>query len=191
MTTRSAAPSLAASLPGTSRPGFSNPWLSSPWLFFLTVFAWSWLFWISAAVLGMGITTPVGAVLGLLGLLGPMLGGIGYTVVTRDHVGRQEYWRRIIDPKRIGARWYLVIVLFVPVLMSLATGLDLLSGGSAAPFEQAVASFLSRPLSILPFALGIFFLGPFPEELGWRGYALDRLQEKWSPLASSLILGVA
>ena len=30
----------------------------------------------------------------------------------------------------------------------------------------------------------------FIEELGWRGYVLDRLQEKRSALVSSLILGV-
>jgi membrane protease YdiL (CAAX protease family) len=29
----------------------------------------------------------------------------------------------------------------------------------------------------------------FSEELGWRGYALDRLQARWTPLVSSLILG--
>jgi membrane protease YdiL (CAAX protease family) len=33
-------------------------------------------------------------------------------------------------------------------------------------------------------------LFPFIEELGWRGYVLDRLQEKNSALVSSLILGL-
>jgi membrane protease YdiL (CAAX protease family) len=36
----------------------------------------------------------------------------------------------------------------------------------------------------------IFIFGPFPEELGWRGYALDSLQERINPLFSSLVLGL-
>ncbi|WP_227002776.1 CPBP family intramembrane glutamic endopeptidase [Salicibibacter kimchii] len=32
--------------------------------------------------------------------------------------------------------------------------------------------------------------GPLGEELGWRGYALNELQKKYSPLISALIVGV-
>jgi membrane protease YdiL (CAAX protease family) len=34
------------------------------------------------------------------------------------------------------------------------------------------------------------FSGPIGEEMGWRGFALPRLQEKYNALVSSLILGV-
>jgi membrane protease YdiL (CAAX protease family) len=39
--------------------------------------------------------------------------------------------------------------------------------------------------------LAVFILGPLPEEMGWRGVALDRLQVVLSPVKASLILGFA
>lgn len=163
--------------------------LSSPWLYFIFTVGWSWLCWIPAALLGISISTAPGLVFGLLGVIGPMVGGIAFTYLTGDSERRKDYWRRIIDVKRISARWWLVIIFFVPVLMSLAAGMDLLLGGSVEPFKKAIAPFLASPLSIIPTALFVMFIGPFPEELGWRGYVLDRLQEKMNALASSLALG--
>jgi len=83
-----------------------------------------------------------------------------------------------------------VILLTVPTLTILAILLDILAGGRGAQFE-AIARFLTQPPTILPFAAFRLLFGPLPEELGWRGYALDRLQAKWSALTSSLVLGTA
>lgn len=166
------------------------PTRSALWLFFGAVFGWTWFFWILAAALGVSAQSPLGIVLEVLGLLGPMLGGIGFAYFTLSKDGWHEYWLRIVDPRRIGAGWYLVIFLFVPVLMAIAALLDVASGGNAAALiRERMAPFLSAPSTIFPFVLGVLIYGPFPEELGWRGYALDQLQARWNALASSLILG--
>lgn len=168
----------------TTRPG-----LASPWIYFLATYLWSGVFGGAAILFDVSMETAVGLVLVLLAATGPMVTGIAFTYLTRDKAGRRDYWKRIIDIKRIPAKWYLAIFLFVPALNSLAALLDRLTGGSGATWGEAALNFVTDPSSIiLPILFASLF--PFIEELGWRGYALDRLQEKRSALASSLMLSV-
>jgi membrane protease YdiL (CAAX protease family) len=170
-------------------PNALNSTLSSPWVFFGLAMGWSWLFWISAILLGVSIETPVGLILGLLGLLGPMVAGITSTYLVYGKEGRRDYWLRIIDVRRIGVKWFLVIFLFVPILVALAVLLDILSGGSGSAWEEAAVQIFATPWMIIPIALSIFMVGPL-EEFGWRGYAQDRLQARWDLVTSSMNLGI-
>ena len=166
----------------------TRPKLASPWVYFLATFAWTWLIWGTGILLGFTAETGEGLIVALLGVIGPLVTGIGFTYFTRDIEGRRDYWKRIIDFKRIPAKWYLVIFLFVPVLNGLAALLDRMSGGTGGTWGEAARNVLSDPLSIIPSILFASLI-PFIEELGWRGYVLDRLQEKHTALVSSLILG--
>lgn len=167
----------------------STSTISSSWLFFALTFLWTWFFWILAAFLNVGMDSAAGVILLLLGVLGPMVTGITFTYLTQDKEGKRDYWKRIIDFRRISGKWYLIIFLFVPILTVLAAILDILSGGSGATLGELATNFLSQPLSIIPSLLCASLI-PFIEELGWRGYALDRLQSKRNALVSSLILGI-
>ena len=167
----------------------TRPKLASAWVYFLATFAWTWLIWGTGILLGFTAETGEGLIVALLGVIGPLVTGIGFTYFTRDIEGRRDYWKRIIDFKRIPAKWYLVIFLFVPVLNGLAALLDRMSGGTGGTWGEAARNVLSDPLSIVPSILFASLI-PFIEELGWRGYVLDRLQEKHTALVSSLILGV-
>lgn len=158
-------------------------------VFFGLALGWSWLFWISAILLGVSIETPVGLILALLGLLGPMVAGVTCTYLVHDKEGRRDYWQRIIDIRRIGAKWFLVIFLFVPIVIALAVLLDILSGGSGSAWEEAALQIFATPWMIIPIALSNFMVGPL-EEFGWRGYAQDCLQARWSLVTSSMILGI-
>lgn len=131
--------------------------------------------------------TAPGLALVLLAAIGPMVSGIACTYLTRDKEGKRDYWKRVIDFRRIPAKWFLIIFLFVPFLNSSAALLDRLTGGSGATWGEAALNFVSNPSAII-FSILFASLFPLIEELGWRGYVLDRLQEKHNTLTSTLIL---
>ena len=162
--------------------------LSSPWVYFAVTFGWTWFFWGLAIVLGLSSETGGGVILQLLGVIGPMVTGIAFTYLTRGREGRRDYWTRIIDPRRIGIAWFLVAILIAPALSLLGALLDILLGGTGATWGEAALQVSSDPLAIIPSVLFASLI-PFIEELGWRGYVLDRMQSKWNALVSSLILG--
>jgi membrane protease YdiL (CAAX protease family) len=159
------------------------------WQFFAIALGLSWLFWIPAVLTGQDVLTFPVVLLLVLGGVGPALGAFLLLYRTQDVAGRRDYWHRLAGFRRISARWYAVILLAVPLLTGLGLLMDVLTGGRVPSFDAA-ARFLSRPLTILPFAASTLIVGPLPEELGWRGYALGQLQARWTALKSSLVLGL-
>ncbi|MGD8406795.1 MAG: CPBP family intramembrane metalloprotease [Anaerolineales bacterium] len=103
-------------------------------------------------------------------------------------------WTGVLDIlRRLGRwkanwRWY-VFVLFSPVVLYfLAVGVHVLLGGTAPQFPML------RENQQMVLMVFVFFLLPwqssaFLEEIGFRGYALEKLQNKLGPLAGTLILG--
>jgi membrane protease YdiL (CAAX protease family) len=166
-----------------------NKSYSSPWLFFAISHGWSWFFWITGALLMQEFDTFFVKLPMYIAGIGPAVAGIFLTYLTNERAGKREFWKRLIDFKRIGIGWYAVILLSFPLLKVLTILIGLLTGNDMPQFE-AVEYFLENPLAILTCIVSTLIYGPLPEELGWRGYVLDRLQEKWSALTSSFILGV-
>lgn len=89
--------------------------------------------------------------------------------------------------KRVG--WILLSIIFLPFSFIVAWLLVNASGGD---FTVTVLSgdLLKSLWSVaLIFAFNLLFGGTLGEEIGWRGFALPRLLEKYSPLQASFILG--
>lgn len=158
--------------------------LSSPWIYFAVAYSWTWTFWIMASKMEVSLNSTLGVGMLMLGLFGPAIGGVGLTYLTQDKEGRRDYLKRIVDTRRISIVWFFVIFFSYPFISALSVLLDVITGGSGVIFGKAV-----EQLSILPAIVTLFFPA-FLEELGWRGYALDLLQSRWSAFVSSLILGI-
>lgn len=166
--------------------------VTRPWQFFTLAFFLSWLFWVPAATMSHNTTSfPLG-ILYLLGGFGPSIAGVFMVYRTRDQDSARDFWQRVFSFRRIGPGWYAFIVLVFPVLVALSLLVEVLAGRNL-PFFPYLAALAGEPLLVLwlpVIALQVLLLGPLSEELGWRGYALDVLQAKWSPLVSSLVVGL-
>ncbi len=82
---------------------------------------------------------------------------------------------------RLGWHWYVFAFLIVVAGTAGQLIINNLIGKTfnGTPFLAQLGTFLS-----------LLILGPLSEEIGWRGYALGRLQTRWNALTSSLIVGL-
>jgi membrane protease YdiL (CAAX protease family) len=163
---------------------------STIWKFFGLIFFLTWLFWIPAGLLSIERHALLIRVLQYIGGLMVPLSALVMLYSQSDSPERKNYWRRLIDFRRIKPSWYLVIFLTVPFLTLIGAFSDLWLGGKGLELG-ALSGIIANPVSLIPFALFILIFGPIPEEMAWRGYALDLLQEKFKALSASLILGIA
>lgn len=82
-------------------------------------------------------------------------------------------------------RWYLIAVLGPMVITGLTAAVTVASGSARiAPTSRPDAGAV-----VATFVSTVVIVGLF-EEVGWRGYALPRLQQKMSGLRAALLLGV-
>jgi uncharacterized protein len=161
-----------------------------PHVYFALAFGLSWLFWVPAALMGKSMLTFPYALLLFFGGVGPALAAIILLAANRYPTARQDYFERLVRFRQIPIGFQAVIWLTWPAIDLLSVVIAWLVNGELPAFSAA-RQCLSAPLGLIPFALSVFLFGPLPEELGWRGYALDALQSHWNALIASLILGVA
>ncbi|HEX6207809.1 MAG TPA: type II CAAX endopeptidase family protein [Actinomycetota bacterium] len=137
----------------------------------------SWIVWAPAVLTGAG-----GMALVALGAFGPP---IAAGLVIRWTGGSVRGWLRPLLRWRVPG-WYWLFALGLPALLFAVVNLVLTLLGE--PVE------LGRLASALPAYIATFvvvaLVGGGQEESGWRGFLLDRLQARFSPLAATLLLGV-
>jgi uncharacterized protein len=153
--------------------------------YFLLSFAFSWIVALPYMLSAWGILPGNYTILyALKPWAGPALAGIMMTGVIEGRAGVRNLQQRCRQ-WRAGWQWYLFILLGVPVLLLL--GIMLLPG-ALANFQGLPPGFLVS--YVVTFVL-VFFGTGLPEEIGWRGFALPRMQPRYGPLRGTLLLGVA
>ncbi|MEM3357083.1 MAG: CPBP family intramembrane glutamic endopeptidase [Candidatus Bathyarchaeia archaeon] len=157
----------------------------------MIAFLFSWAFWVPQALVSTSSLSVPSFLSDFLfspfnpAAFGPLVSAFSLTYLNEGKEGVKNLLKRGIDYK-FGKKWFIVIFFLFPIITGGALLLAIVSGEATPEFPV-----LSNPVLIAIGFVYIFFLGgPFQEEWGWRGYALDRLQARWNALASSLILGL-
>src|SRR5919112_5655135 len=132
--------------------------------YFIIAFAFSWLLFLPGVLAYYGVLSvspSVRGVLGIVGLLGPVLSGFLMTALTEGAAGVGDLLRRIVL-WRVGIRWYLFVLLGLPAVMVLGT---LLRPGALASFDISAQPFTLAYLAA--FVSMVAIGGPLLEEPGW------------------------
>lgn len=116
--------------------------------------------------------------------VGPPLAAVIMTWLLEGRAGLHALRQRI-KQKRAGRWLYVFALAGIPALLLLGI---VIQPGALAGFKGLSAMLLvSYPLTYV----AVFFGGgPFGEEIGWRGFALPRMERRYGPLAGTLMLGI-
>jgi uncharacterized protein len=178
------------------RVGSQDRGVRSVALFYLLAFAVSWAIVIPQAAAGRGlINIQLPGAVGFLSPLAPMLAAV---LMSWREGGTAELKRllRSLLVWRVAPRWYAVVLLGFPLLALVAVVIGFVTSShrpdlSASYIHNIFPQFprnLSPWLLFLPFLL-FSIVTTIPEETGWRGFALPRLQRSWGPVLASLVVG--
>jgi hypothetical protein len=153
--------------------------------FFLITYVVSWTFFIAAGLISSKLSLALNGPLTLVflaGAIAPSLVAIWLTAESEGRTGLKALLNRTIA-WQVSARWYLFAVsYFLIVKLGMAIVHRLATGtwpqfGEEPWFIIVLAIFISTPLQA-------------GEEIGWRGYALPRLAERFGLPTASIVLGV-
>lgn len=153
-------------------------------VYFVLAFLISWFCWgvvFLTNLLNGALAPLLAGIFSLLVGFGPFLAAI---IVIKVNGGSVRLWLRQILVWKVKFHWYLAALLLPIVVINLSGELYSFLGGDVVEgFDLSLLAIL------IPLFLWNTLLGGGQEELGWRGFALPKLQEKYTALNASIILG--
>ncbi|MWV39076.1 CPBP family intramembrane glutamic endopeptidase [Natrialba sp. INN-245] len=145
-------------------------------LFFVLAIAFTWT--------AHGIEIVTGRPLIPIGVLGPILAAALLTWVTG---GSLRQWAGQVLIWRTGLRWYLIAIVGLPVVLVVSSTVLIVVLTGDPPRPELLPERTGLIVGYFFFQL---FLQGGLEEFGWRGFALPRLQERYTALVASIVIGV-
>jgi membrane protease YdiL (CAAX protease family) len=117
---------------------------------------------------------------------GPSVSGVLMTAIVSGRRGLRDLLSRLLK-WQVEARWYAVAILFAPFLVA---ALLLTLSLRSLDYLPGILNTADK-VSLLIFGIAWGLVGGgFLEELGWTGFAVPRLRNRYGVLATALIVGL-
>jgi membrane protease YdiL (CAAX protease family) len=143
--------------------------------YLLITLLWTWGILFIPAAIGLHYSNTATQVAYILAGASPSVIALLFVLLTRDDL--RMFLLRVIRPDYISAKGYAAIFLVMPAVVALSL-LAQWALGAGAPDWSVLEQYLRAPLRLLQFAVFSIVFGPLAEELGWRGYLLDRFAQR-------------
>jgi membrane protease YdiL (CAAX protease family) len=159
--------------------------------FFVLANLLSWVVWAPLAVAGLGWTTlRFPPYLHLVGGLGPLLAALVVTFACTGTAGLTRLVERGLAVR--GRLNWILFAVSAPLLLLVTSGAVLSVAGQGHVVWADVGRSVEYPgLGRGAYAVANVLFYGFGEEVGWRGFALPRLQARCSALTAALLVSCA
>ena len=155
-----------------------------PVRFYLTVFAFTWGFWIVSLLFK---DTPLMFVFMLLGLMAPAVIAIVTILASKNRMLKEDLKRKLVGCYRIRPGYIAAAIAIFGVVVAISIGISVLFGGDPGQFSFTDDfSFSIGGTS----ALLTMILASFIEEMGWRGYGEDSVGQYHNWFLESIIFAL-
>lgn len=156
-----------------------------PVQFFALYFLLSWIpFWL-AAIAGRGDQQNLANVFFIAGGVGAAATPLIMIYSSKDKEIINDYWRRIVEVRRIKFSGWMAAVLTVPVLTLGAVAISTLFGASWNQLHPRDV-LITTPFMFIIWTL----IAATAEEIALRGYGIDSLHGRMNLFKASVVLGV-
>jgi membrane protease YdiL (CAAX protease family) len=155
--------------------------------FYVLAFVISWLGWLPIVAGSRGVSpfnSPVFQFLLILPAIGPALAAIIVTAASDGKAGVNLLLKPLLQ-WQVGAIW-LILAIITPALLLVVGKIVTNTLDLAVTLAPQGNNIVAVAFSALVLSL---FANPW-EEVGWRGFALSRLQKNHNALVATLVVGV-
>ena len=156
--------------------------------YFVIAYAFAWAIWIPMALTGTIVRQGSAWPNHIPGLFGPMVAGFAMSALVAGRAGVADLVGRIFR-WRVKVRWYLAAL--SPAAFFGVAAVVMAAMGQGWPDLGELGRFSSLPVLWPPLMwIALLVLNSFPEEIGWRGFAVPQLLKTRSLLTTALLVGV-